>query len=253
MSRERHRDSWPGQTYNGFSGPAPAEPEPPPRRLTKGWLLGGIAAAVVGGGLFGLLARPQLAEAPSHSPQRAAAAANPILPVKVAPVAPPRPTVSAGPLEVLPEDMALAAARNRPVAAPPPAPDPLREDAPAAEDDAAPASTPAPELQLVPAPEAGPQPELQPQRADAGPVCQGTMVQQMVCGDPRLARLDQRLHQAYERALAAGVPYRMLRDEQDDWLGIREDAARHSPEAVASIYRQRIRELNELAAEPGGF
>jgi uncharacterized protein len=39
----------------------------------------------------------------------------------------------------------------------------------------------------------------------------------------------------------------MLRDEQDDWLAIRESAARYSRSAVADVYRQRIRELNAMA------
>jgi uncharacterized protein len=76
------------------------------------------------------------------------------------------------------------------------------------------------------------------------------MSEQMVCGDARLARLDRRLNRAFERAVESGVPYRELRDEQDDWLGIREDAAHRSPDAVASVYRQRIAELNDLASQP---
>ena len=73
----------------------------------------------------------------------------------------------------------------------------------------------------------------------------------MVCGDSELATLDRRLNRAFDRAVGSGIPYRELRREQDDWLAIREDAARRSPEAVASIYRQRIRELNAIAE--GGF
>lgn len=69
----------------------------------------------------------------------------------------------------------------------------------------------------------------------------------MVCDDPELARLDRRLDGAFEQAVASGVPYRSLRAEQDDWLSIREDAARQSPAAVASVYRQRIAELNALS------
>ena len=71
--------------------------------------------------------------------------------------------------------------------------------------------------------------------------------EEMVCGDPQLAAADRRLNRAYERAIASGIPARELRAEQDDWLEIREDAARRSPSAVASVYEQRIRELNRLA------
>uniref|UniRef100_UPI0035AE25B3 lysozyme inhibitor LprI family protein n=1 Tax=Phenylobacterium sp. TaxID=1871053 RepID=UPI0035AE25B3 len=66
-------------------------------------------------------------------------------------------------------------------------------------------------------------------------------------GDPELAAADRRLARAYNRAVASGVPARALRAEQDDWLSIRDDAARRSPDAVASVYEQRIRELNDLA------
>jgi uncharacterized protein len=70
----------------------------------------------------------------------------------------------------------------------------------------------------------------------------------MVCGDAELARTDRRLQRAYDRALASGaMPRRELREEQQDWLSIREQAARRSPEAVRSIYEQRIGELEALA------
>ena len=74
----------------------------------------------------------------------------------------------------------------------------------------------------------------------------------MVCEDPGLARADRRLQLAYERALrTAVIPPRELREDQRDWLAIREDAAHRSPEAVRSIYEQRIDELNALAEGPG--
>jgi uncharacterized protein len=71
----------------------------------------------------------------------------------------------------------------------------------------------------------------------------------MVCGDPELAAADQRMNRAYRAALAAGAPEGELRSEQLDWLGIREDAARHSRNAVASIYEQRIDELRRWRAD----
>ncbi|MCR5878242.1 lysozyme inhibitor LprI family protein [Phenylobacterium sp. J367] len=75
----------------------------------------------------------------------------------------------------------------------------------------------------------------------------GTRAERMICGDDELARLDRRLDRAFDRAVSSGIPYRELRAEQDDWLQIREDAARRSSGAVASVYSQRIRELNDLA------
>jgi uncharacterized protein YecT (DUF1311 family) len=75
-----------------------------------------------------------------------------------------------------------------------------------------------------------------------------TYAQRMVCGDPDLAAQDRRMSRAYVAALAAGVPQDQLRAEQGDWQNLREDAARHSPQAVRSIYEQRIEELEALAA-----
>jgi len=71
--------------------------------------------------------------------------------------------------------------------------------------------------------------------------------QRMVCGDPDLAAQDRRMSRAYVAALAAGVPQDQLRAEQSDWLSLREDAARRSPQALHSIYEQRINDLWALA------
>ncbi|MDB5474601.1 MAG: hypothetical protein JWP49_112, partial [Phenylobacterium sp.] len=69
----------------------------------------------------------------------------------------------------------------------------------------------------------------------------------MVCGDPDLAAADRELARAYSRALRSGVPPGAVRADQRDWLNIREDAARHSRRALASVYQQRIDELNAVA------
>jgi uncharacterized protein len=74
----------------------------------------------------------------------------------------------------------------------------------------------------------------------------------MVCEDPDLAAADRELNQAYRRALRSGAPVDQLRDEQRDWLAIREDAARHSPRALANVYEQRIDDLNEIADDGPG-
>lgn len=76
-----------------------------------------------------------------------------------------------------------------------------------------------------------------------------SLAQRMVCDDPELAAADRRMSRAYRAALAAGAPEEDLRLEQQDWLAIREDAARHSPRAVANIYAQRIEDLREWRAE----
>ena len=76
-----------------------------------------------------------------------------------------------------------------------------------------------------------------------------TLAVSMVCADRGLASLDQRMKQAYATALDAGVPADLLREDQADWLDVREDAARVSRQAVADIYRQRIGELRRAARE----
>jgi uncharacterized protein len=77
-----------------------------------------------------------------------------------------------------------------------------------------------------------------------------TAAERMVCADGELASYDRQLNGAYERAVRSGVPRSELRADQDDWLGIREEAARYSRQAVLNIYRQRISELNALARQP---
>nr|MEA2799725.1 hypothetical protein [Phenylobacterium sp.] len=105
------------------------------------------------------------------------------------------------------------------------------------------APTPAP--QPAPAQVSEPAPPPAQARLQPGFDCASarSAAQQMVCGDPELAAADQRMNRAYRAALDAGAPEDQLRSEQQDWLGIREDAARHSRRAVASIYEQRIEDL----------
>ncbi len=69
----------------------------------------------------------------------------------------------------------------------------------------------------------------------------------LVCRDRELSNLDQRMRRAYAGARDAGVPEAALREDQRDWLDIREEAARHSRNAVEDIYRQRIDELQQAA------
>ena len=75
------------------------------------------------------------------------------------------------------------------------------------------------------------------------------MAEDMVCEDDRLSAADRRLNAAYRAALASGaMPRDQLRAEQQDWLAVREDAARRSIRAVDSVYRQRIAELEDIAS-----
>jgi len=125
MPDERGADPWGGATYKGFSGLA----EPRPARgpvLNRNWVIGGVAAAVGLGLLFGLAARPDIGqhEMKAAPMQPAAQASNEAIPIEVTkPVVLPaaKPTT---PLEVLPPDMARRAA---------PAATPRFEPAPIAE------------------------------------------------------------------------------------------------------------------------
>ena len=69
----------------------------------------------------------------------------------------------------------------------------------------------------------------------------------MICVDPNLAAADRRLARAYREAIDAGIPERVLRRQQDAWLGARESAARYGPEDVARVYEARIAELEGMS------
>jgi len=247
---------WGGGTYHGFSGPrpaaAPTSPVAPvkrrawqvPRAATIG---GGIAAAVALGLALGYFARPHLAQPTTPTPMRAVTpAAGGTLPVEVNAPVPPPPLKSAGKLEVLPPDLARNAPRA-PAALPAAPPLPV-------------VSTPAYPAPAYPSAEPsrpiarGPYETLAPQVASGDPACAGVRgrAAQMVCADPQLADADRELNRAYRRALRSGVSPDQLRADQRDWLAIREDAARHSPRAVASVYEQRIDELNQIADDGPG-
>lgn len=231
-----------GDTYNGFSGgqppqdeglrlqrPDPPAPPPPPKRgVSKAMLAGGVAAAAALGILFGVVAKPDLDKGARREPMQAVTAessATPV-PVEVAAVTPQPLPRSAGKLEVLPPDLARAAdARAAATTAPRPTP----------VIDTAPRDISPPRVTIATPPE----PSFNCRYA-------GSRAERMICGDPQLARLDRRLDQAFDRAVAQGGSYRELRAEQDDWLSIREDAARRSPDAVESVYRQRIAELEDF-------
>jgi|GEM_PF-1265840 len=270
MPIDRTGDPWPGVTYNGFSGgpgerrePPQAASEPRRRRSRRPLLIGGVAAALAIGLLFGFWAKPELIGSKSPStpptapantvPPSAAATGSPGVPIAVNP--PPRPQQpprAPGRLQTLPPEMAAAARQQAqapaaavavvptPTRAPQPTPAP---QPPAADEDvAATADTRA----SAPAPTSSPAPPVQ-----ASFDCAGARpgAEQMVCDDAELATADRQLARAYSRAMRSGVDPIDLRQEQRDWVAIREDAARHSRRAVAEVYDQRIQELNQIAAD----
>jgi uncharacterized protein YecT (DUF1311 family) len=270
MPTDHSADPWSGTTYNGFAGAGtPSSPpdrvraEPMRRPSTRTLLIGGVAAAAVLGIALGFLARPSLntGEATLSQPMRSAPAASaPAATPEVGQVQiqvnPPPPTPalhSAGRLEVLPPDLVRAARQSAGGYGPvqPATPAPRLVETPAPPQLAV--VTPPPAVRYTPPPavvEAPPTPALQsppPLRASFDCAAARAGAEQMVCSDPQLAAADRQLARAFRRALDSGVPPAELRADQRDWLSVREDAARHSPRAVASIYDQRIEELNRIA------
>jgi len=275
----RPGDPWSGTTYHGFAGgrgdparaPAAAPPayRPPARRPSpRAWLIGGVGGALALGLILGLWAKPELGgPAPSTPPRPptadalpsvpgpSAMRANPApageaasamapsagVPIAINPPPPPPPTPRPiGRLEVLPPEMARAARAQGSAAVARTPSVPAQATAIAVP---APAS-PAPAALGLPAAIAAP-----PLQASFDCAAARPGAEQAVCSDPALAAADARLARAYRRALRAGVVDPAdLNQEQQDWLAIREDAARRSPRALASVYQQRLGELEAIAA-----
>jgi uncharacterized protein YecT (DUF1311 family) len=269
MPADPRADPWSGITYHGFSGPSPApsrarsrapheRPAPASRRpSTRSLLLGGVGVALLLGLIFGALAKPDLKTDPGRTTNAAASApgaaaaalaqpgaglgATPQMTIEVNQPPPGEAPRAAGKLEVLPPDLARRAQQPAPLMSP------ATPGAPAFEPAPLPAvADVAPPPAVQPAPLAVPAPRYRAS-FDCGAARPGA--EQMVCSDPDLAAADRQLAQAYRRALQSGAPAGPLRADQQDWLDIREDAARHGPGAVASIYNQRIDELNEAAQD----
>jgi uncharacterized protein YecT (DUF1311 family) len=239
MPNDHQGDPWRDSTYRGFADAAgqAQRPSPRPRRADgRALLVGGVAAALALGLALGLLARPQLKvsrnpPAATAAPAQAPSAPAAQVPIAIAPTPAPE-LPKARPLQVLPDQPAARAPRAKPV-----------EPAEPAAEAAAP--TPAPLARAeTPAP-AAPAWRTEPDCAGRAGAAQ------MVCSDPELSAADREMARAYRRALDAGVPAEDLRQEQDDWLAIREDAARHSRRALLSVYDQRLRELDAMADDSG--
>lgn len=216
--------------WDAIQGP----PRPRPRLGGKA-LAGGVAIACVLGLGLGLAARPDLigrAEKPSPMQPRAATAEGQIDIVMADP--PPAPPVRRSvPLETMSPDLIQASPKPPPLSVADPD-EPRQAPSRAAPEAGVNASVRAPDpIGVV-------RPSFDCRRARSP-------AEEMVCADPDLAAADRRLARAFQRALRAGTPYDLLRAEQDDWLEIREDAARRSTRAVAAVYGQRIAELDAMA------
>jgi len=267
--------------YAGLADNAPHRPRRRPRRprrrssRPRDLIVGGVTLAVGLGILATAVVQPELtdlwpaAERASSSPARAARAERR--------QQPPTPRASQ---PVLPASIPLASVRAEappPQAAPAAAPPPPEAAAPAPPA-AAPVRTAVapPPPRVAPLPETGGRLTLPPEMAgtppaparpaaeppppavrsthatasfDCAPADAGA-AEQMVCSDPELAAADRELAQAYGRAMRSGaVDPRDLDLDQRDWAALREDAARYSRRALASVYAQRIRELDDIAAD----
>ena len=263
MPTDRSAEPWAGSIYKGFSGgptvpppdEQPAEATHARRRLnTPALMVMGVAAAVALGLGFGFLARPELGgrstaqpAATSDGPQPEATPDVAQVPIAVAPQARSEPARRAsGKLETLPPDTTAAQAAGP--AQPQPAP---RDEAATNDGDNEDEAAATPSMVIepsAPAPSAAQDAEpVPPLRASFDCATARPGAEQMVCSDPELAADDRRLARAYRRALRSGVDPYDLRQEQRDWMGIREDAARHSRRDLAQVYDQRIQELNQMA------
>ena len=230
MPIDRIGDPLSGPAYDGFSGGPAAEPEPPRpslrRRRPVALMLGGVAGALALGLLFGLWARPELVGSKPTPPVEQARTSQ--IPLTVSPPAASEPIPRApGRLETLPPEMAAAARLQTlpQVETPGPAADPAASVAPEAAE--------------------APPKERFPTSFDCATARPGA--EEMICGDAALAAADRAMGQAYRRAMDSGVDPDALRQEQRDWVAIREDAALRSRQALAEVYDQRTQELNRIA------
>lgn len=187
------------------------------RRRTVGPLFVSCLAVILGVLVgFAVLAARNLSQ-PEPLEYRAMTMTMPV--EMAAPQPPPAPMPASAPLEVLPAE-------------PPPAPPVVAQ--------ASPLSPP-----VIRKPVAEPAPQADPDWNCRRPDSQS---ERLVCGDAELAGLNRGMTRAFDAAVKAGVPYQSLRQDQDDWLRVREDAARHEPDRVAGMYRERIAELKDIAA-----
>jgi uncharacterized protein YecT (DUF1311 family) len=190
---------------------APTIVEPRPGHSRRTLYLGLAVAALLGVGIAGVLG----ADRPKTT-------AGPGLAIAVQPAPKPAPVKSAiapGPLNGIPEEAASLPAN------PPPA---------------QPINLPAP-----------PSADMPTRAATANPTfdCDGAnnRAERMICGDAGLAAADRRMDQAFQQALEAGVPFRVLQRQQRAWLRARNDAAFDGRDAVAAVYQDRIDELRQMA------
>lgn len=197
----------------------PVHPGAPPKRLRPIGFAIGVSLGVIAGVALGL----GVAEA-TFQPD-----APPPAPAMTA-------LLSPGPAPASPALVVTENTAPQPTA-PTPAPDAARAAQPASDTAADPAATP-------PTP---PEPEPEPAPEPPKPACaSGPPADRVICRDPDLRFLQQRLRRAYARALAAHEDRGLLRERQLAWSDARDNIT--DPARLARLYEDRTRKLNAAAA-----
>lgn len=204
----------------------PVHPGAPPKRLRPIGFAIGVSLGVIAGVALGL----GVAEA-TFQPD-----APPPAPAMTALLSPsPTPATPASPALAVTEN--TAPQPTAPTPAPDAAPDAARAAQPASDTAADSAATP-------PAP---PEPEPAPPTEPPKPACaSGPPADRVICRDPDLRFLQQRLRRAYARALAAHEDRGLLRERQLAWSDARDNIT--DPVRLARLYEDRTRKLNAAAA-----
>ena len=193
MPSDRSGEPWTGATYNGFSGPS--EPPPPqarpgvvrdaPALSTRNLMIGGVAAAVALGLVFGLWARTPARDVDKLGAQ-AEAGTPASVPIEVAQAPPMTLPQNTGRMEVLSPDQLQAARASAPMVAP-----------------RAPALSPAviegrDVAAIAPQTYERPMPQLRRGAINCG--APASAVEQSICEDAGLVPSERRLSRAERRA-----------------------------------------------------
>lgn len=147
-----------------------------------------------------------------------------------------------------PELAAFQAEVAPPAPLPAPTPEAAVEPAQAAPAETLqPETTAEPEATIAAAPLAA-EPAAEPEVAEADACASApTPADRVICGDPKLQRLQRDLRRAYAEALDAHAERDVLRERQLAWRDARSVIA--DPDRLAALYEQRIRRLDAATAD----
>jgi hypothetical protein len=222
--------------------PAPVVRPPSPGRPRLRLVVGFALGITIGTGLG-----YWVGEMPRDTPSPAAPVVAPIQTAALAPAPAPVPAPSA-PIAAEP---APAAAPDA-AAGPPVAPSAAQDGGGDANSRTTEPSAPPPaalptEEAARSAPIVQPAPERPAAAVARGCAGQPTPADRVICGDPKLRRLQGELRQAYAEALAAHEDRTLLRERQLTWRDARNTVS--DPTRLAQLYEERIRKLNAATAE----